>query len=338
MWVRVGRFLLALGLAACAPATGPAATATPFTGAPRPLIVDTDMDADGIMALLYLLQRPDLDVQAITVSGTGLAHCEAGVANALGLTALAGQPDIPVVCGSEQPLGAGQPFPDDWRADADAGYGLDLSSDLTPAPGDAVSLLTDVLSAAPAPMLVLTLGPLTNLAEALLAQPGLAAQISMVYIMGGALTVPGNAGPAAPEAEWNIYADPEAAQAVLASGAPLTLVPLDATNTLPITPAYARQIRQQAAVPAAQVVAQLLAASADFVDSGDYYFWDPLAAALLSEPSLAPTRAANVQVILTGPDTGRLIETAGGAAVLVAGEPNPARFAELFLATLNAAP
>ena len=223
--------LLALTLAACSPLAGPPPTATPFTGSPRPLIVDTDMGADDIMALLYLLQRPDLDLLAITVSGTGLAHCDAGVANALGLTALAGQPDIPVACGFDTPVGAGYPFPDEWRAAADAGFGLTLRGGAAPAEGDAVATLTAALTAAPEPVLVLTLGPLTNLADVLKAQPELAAKISMVYVMGGALEVPGNVGPAAPAAEWNIYADPEAAQVVLDSGAPVTLVPLDATNT-----------------------------------------------------------------------------------------------------------
>jgi pyrimidine-specific ribonucleoside hydrolase len=331
-----GLLALCLGLAACSPPAGPPTTATPFSGAPRAVLVDTDLSADDIMALLYLLQRPDLDVRAITVSGTGHVHCAAGVANALGLVALAGHDPIPVACGSEAPLGAGHAFPADWRAAADAGYGLALASGETPVDGTAVDMLTAAMLAAPEPLLVLTLGPLTNLAQSLLAQPGLAERIGMVYVMGGAITVPGNAGPEASAAEWNIYSDPEAAQAVLAFGVPLTLVPLDATNTLPITPAYVRQITQQAVSPEAKAVAQLLAADRDFVNSGEYYFWDPLAAALLSEPSLAATRPATVRVVTSGPDTGRMVEEAGGAAVRVAAEPDPARFAELFLATLNA--
>jgi len=329
---------LCLALAACAPAAGPAdlgQAATPFSGPPRALVVDSDMDGDSLMALLYLLQRPDLDLLAITVSGTGLTHCAAGVANALGLVALVGHAPIPVACGSETTLGEGHTSSPDWRAAADAGYGLALPEGGKPAAGTAVEVLTAVLGAAPAPVLVLTLGPLTNLAQALLAQPALVDHIAMIYVMGGALNVDGNVE-AAPLAEWNVYIDPQAAQVVLASGAPVTLVPLDATNTLPVTAGYARQITQQAASPAAQAVAQVLAAQSAEIEAGGLYFWDVLAAVLVSEPGLAATRPATVQVVTSGPDAGRTVEAADGARVLVADEPSPARFAQLFLATLNA--
>ncbi|OQY44390.1 MAG: hypothetical protein B6242_12910, partial [Anaerolineaceae bacterium 4572_78] len=70
----------------------------------KPVIIDTDMGTDDWLAMLYLLQRPELSVKAITVTGTGLAHCEPGTQNALGLVALAEQSDIPVTCGRETPL------------------------------------------------------------------------------------------------------------------------------------------------------------------------------------------------------------------------------------------
>ncbi|MCC7361234.1 MAG: nucleoside hydrolase [Anaerolineales bacterium] len=331
-----GWLAVTLALAACAPAAPPPATPTPFTGAPRAVIVDTDLSSDGLMALLYLFQRPDLLIEAVTVSGTGMVHCAAGVTQVRGLAALVGLPKVPVACGPEEPLGGGHPFPAEWRVAVDAGYGLDLPENPEPVGPSAINLITETLTAAPEPLLVLTLGPLTNLAAALQAQPELAAKISMVYVMGGALTVDGNAGPDSPLAEWNFYADPMAAEVVLASGAPLTLVALDATNTLPVTAAYARRIAQQAVTPEARAVAQILAAEAALIDGGDYYFWDVAAAMLLSEPGLAPARAATVRVETSGAEAGRTLEAPEGAPVLVAGEPEPARFAELFLATLNA--
>src|SRR5512144_2201583 len=115
---------LVLALAACSTPAAPRPTATPFSGTPRPVIVDTDMAPDDWMAILYLLQRQDISVQAITVAGTGEAHCGPGVRNALGLAALAGQPNIPVACGRETPLQGSHAFPDDWRAGADAVLGL----------------------------------------------------------------------------------------------------------------------------------------------------------------------------------------------------------------------
>ena len=69
----------------------------------KPVVVDTDMAADDWMAILYLLQQSDVDVKAITVAGTGEAHCAPGVQNALDLAVLAGRPEIPVACGRETP-------------------------------------------------------------------------------------------------------------------------------------------------------------------------------------------------------------------------------------------
>ncbi len=85
---------------------------------------------------------------------------------------------------------------------------------------------------------MLTLGPLTNVALALQANPNLANRIDGVYVMGGAVHVPGNldenvSGNTA--AEWNVYIDPHAANVVFASGVPITLVGLDATNHAPLT-------------------------------------------------------------------------------------------------------
>ena len=95
---------------ACQAARGNAAALRDRTTAllsgltPRPVIIDTDMAGDDWLAILYLLNRPDVSVQAITVTGTGEAHCGPGIKHALSLTALAGQPDIPVSCGRETPL------------------------------------------------------------------------------------------------------------------------------------------------------------------------------------------------------------------------------------------
>src|SRR6185369_8316788 len=99
-------FLLLVVAACAAPAT-PHPIATPFTGTRRAVIIDTDMAPDDWRAILYLLRRQDVAVRAITVVGTGEAHCGPGMRNALGLAALAGQPNIPVTCGRDTALGNG---------------------------------------------------------------------------------------------------------------------------------------------------------------------------------------------------------------------------------------
>src|SRR6185503_3223298 len=81
---------------------------------PKPVIFDTDMAHEDMFAALFLLSHPNVDVKAITVSGTGEAHCAPGVANALGLVTLSGHEDIPVACGMEAPWMGNHVFPAEW--------------------------------------------------------------------------------------------------------------------------------------------------------------------------------------------------------------------------------
>lgn len=210
-----------------------AAPAVPQPAA-QPVVVDTDMASDDIMALCYLLEQPGRSVQAITVAGTGEAHGPAGARNALRLVkALDPQRQIPVAYGPPDPLSGFISFPVSWRATADGMYGLKLPAWAGPQPSEsAVRLLTDTISQSPRPVEVVTLGPFTNLALALRADPGLAKKISMIYAMAGAVRVDGNE-PIQKRAEWNVYVDAAAADLVLRSGIPMTIVPLDASDNVP---------------------------------------------------------------------------------------------------------
>src|SRR5690606_19750185 len=143
------------------------------------------------------------------LAGTGEAHCEPGIKNAMSLAALAGQPDIPVSCGSTTPLHGDHAFPPDWRARVDALAGLTLPGNpASPAPQPAVDLITAKISSMPDKVTIITLGPLTNLAEALQSAPEIKENVEMVYVMGGAVDVPGNVGASHagidnPWADWN---------------------------------------------------------------------------------------------------------------------------------------
>src|SRR5262249_15853726 len=83
--------------------------------APVPVVVDTDMSSDDVMGLLYLLDRPGLSIQAITVDGTGVAHGPAGARNVLRLMEAVGVSGIPVAYGPEVPLEGSRSFPPSWR-------------------------------------------------------------------------------------------------------------------------------------------------------------------------------------------------------------------------------
>lgn len=308
-----------------------------------PMIVDTDMAPDDWMAILYLLMRSDVDVQAITVAGTGEVHCGPGVRHAMDLAALAGRPRIPVACGRDTPLAGNRAFPDQWRSRADILAGLELPANpATTSAEDAVAMLTDSLRASPKPVTVVTLGPLTNLAEALQADPALAGQIERVYIMGGAFDVPGNVGLSGAgidntAAEWNLYIDPRAAAIVLQSGAPVTFVPLDATNQTPITPAFYNRLADNRATPAAEFVYQVLTTQLSLIRNGLYWFWDPLTAVVSTDPGVARTAERRVTMIeQEGSEVGATHVTRDGAPARVVTAVDATRFEEQFLDTLNA--
>jgi Inosine-uridine preferring nucleoside hydrolase len=110
----------------------PLATGSTAGGDLRHVVLDTDLASEDIFALLYLMQRDDVAIEAVTITGTGEAHCDPGVRNALSLLALGERTDVPVACGRDTPLQGSNAFPQGWRDAAD-----DLSMvDLPDAVGD----------------------------------------------------------------------------------------------------------------------------------------------------------------------------------------------------------
>ena len=330
------------GPGAEATATAPPSPVVPYSGPVRPVVIDTDMGNDDWMAILYLLNRPDVEVKAITVSGTGLAHCKPGMRNALGLLALAEHEAVPVACGREMPLVGDHAFPDEWRVGADNLSGLKLPEGQgeVSAKG-AAELLSETVDASPRKVTLLALGPLTNLAEAIERSPSITSNLEMVYIMGGAVHVPGNiasvgVGIDNDVAEWNIYVDPRAANIVLESGAPVTLVPLDATNHVPVNMALYERIEKKRASPEVEFTFSVLMQLGESIDAGGYYLWDALAAAILTDPALASFETRNLSVVETeGPESGQTRLTPGGPGVRVALTADGQRFEQMFLDTLN---
>jgi pyrimidine-specific ribonucleoside hydrolase len=304
--------------------------------APTPVIIDTDMTTDDWMAILYILNNPDIDVEAITVTGTGFGTCESGTYIALGLLAMTEYGNVPVSCWTDTPLMGENPVPPEWRVTMEAAEALELPEGGVQAADDSVELFTSTIQNASQNITVLALGPLTNVGAALEAEPTLTDKIDMIYIMGGAVDVPGSGvSDENTTAEWNIYADPHAARLVFDSGAPITLVPLDATNEAPVTPDFVEQLAT-GSTPETAFIENALAGSAESIESGSYYFWDPLAAAVLTHPELVTLETRNVTVIdEPGADYGRTQLDDSGAEIQVATQPDVEAFKELFFNTLN---
>jgi inosine-uridine nucleoside N-ribohydrolase len=289
-----------------------------------PLVVDTDLSSDDTVALLYLTQDRHVDLRAVTVAGTGLVHCPEGARIALDLLALGGRPDVPVACGSESALDGSNSAPAEWRAAADNGFGLTMPPAKRRPDRDAVALLRRFAPGAT----VLELAPMTNLAGALRAEPRLAHTLRRVVAMGGAISVPGNAA-GNPSAETNAWLDPAAARIVLGAGAPVTLVPLDATNQVPVTTFVAQALaRYHYATPAATLASELLAATN--MARGGSYFWDPLAAAAVTAPSLVDSVTRRLAVTAEG----RLAPDAQAPAIRVVARVDRSGFERELLRTL----
>lgn len=281
--------------------------------AKQSVIVDTDMGADDAIAILYLLQQPQIDIKAVSVVGTGLAHCQRGADNAKRMLQLVQRSDIPVACGERNPLQPTDPFPREWRTWADDFFGIPLPIlEKQPIHTDSIDLMRRVIASSDQPITILAIGPLTNLAKLFKEQPKLKQKIDRIVIMGGAVNVEGNVGTVTKSidnqtAEWNIYADPEAAKQVFDSGVPIDLVSLDSTNKVMVTKdtlIHFNAKNQNNSI--AQLAATVLEKQSPYIMQQIYFLWDPLAAEVLVHPEHFQHNTTKLTVITTpGADLGR---------------------------------
>lgn len=221
---------------------------------PRTVVIDTDPGIDDAVAILLALKSAEFDIRGITtVAGNiGIATT---TRNAGRILALEGRVDVPVIAGAAGPLSrkgfdtadihgndglGGVPFPDPLA---------------TPVGHDAVAWLRDTLAAADAGSFdILALGPLTNIARLVTEHPEAARRIGRVIAMGGAVHEPGNIGP---RAEFNIAADPEAAEIVFGAKLDVTLIPLDVTRKVRATRDDTAML-QKTGIPAAMASGALI--------------------------------------------------------------------------------
>ena len=263
----------------------------------RKIIIDTDPGQDDATAILLALgARDELEVLGI-VAVAGNVTLDRTVTNARRILELAERTDIPLHAGCSRPLRRTPVTGEHVHGPT----GLDGPA--FPAPGmpvqpqHGVDYLIEVLSREkPRSVTICTLGPLTNVAMALVKAPSIAARIQEIVMMGGAQFEVGNITAAA---EFNIYVDPEAADVVLASGVPITMVPLDLTHQVLSTPARLDRIRTLGN-RAGRAVAEMLTFSQQF--DLRKYGWegaplhDPCVIAWLLAPELFGGRTINVRV------------------------------------------
>ena len=281
----------------------------------RTVIVDTDPGADDALALMMAMNAPGLLVEGITTVG-GNATLSEATGNALRLVEhLDGkQSAMPVAVGADRPQHGS--FTHAYHVHGAGGLGVSLPAPtLKPHGMSAVEFICDRAAASAGRLTVIAIGPLTNVAAALESCAGLAGALAEIVVMGGAFDVPGNV---TPHAEFNIHEDPWAANAVFASGAPVTIVGLDVTRR---TAMHRRDGTRwfEGASRSALLGNRILADRfQERPDAQEFYLHDPLAVAAVIDPDILTYRPARVSVVTDGDERGRTVARYGDGTVKVA--------------------
>ena len=197
------------------------------------ILIDTDPGIDDAMAIFFALASPELEVVGLTTI-FGNAHTHVCTQNALRLLEIAGRADIPVAEGARAPLAM------EFRGPADFVHGVDGQGNIDASPPSGAPIATpasqfiiDTVMSSPGEITLVPIGPLTNIALALQAEPRLASRLAGIVLMGGNAFCSGNASPAA---EANILNDPEAADIVFGADCPVVMAGLDVTEQTHMSP------------------------------------------------------------------------------------------------------
>ncbi|AEQ09715.1 nucleoside hydrolase [Brucella melitensis] len=244
----------------------------------RKIIIDTDPGQDDAVAILLALASPELDILGITaVAGNGpLARTEV---NARTVCEVAKKPDTKVFAGSIRD-GYDLPAP---TMPLQAQHGVDF-------------IIETLMKEEPGTVTLCPIGPLTNIASALIRESKIAGRVKEIVLMGGGYFEGGNI---TPSAEFNIYVDPHAASVVFSSGIKITMLPLDVTHKVLTTEKRIAAIRN-----IGSHVGEVVAAWLEFFERYDEAKYgtdgaplhDPNVIAYLIKPELYSGRACNVEI------------------------------------------
>jgi pyrimidine-specific ribonucleoside hydrolase len=311
-------------------------------GPARPVLLDCDPGHDDALAMLLALQRPELELLGVsTVAGN--STLENTTRNALAVLTLLGRDDVPVAAGADAPLAR----PLVTAPNVHGGSGL--AGALLPQPharaiaDHASDFMAETVARNPRPVTLVATGPLTNVALFRRRHPEAFSRLAAICLMGGSM----GEGNVTPQAEFNIWVDPEAAREVFASGVPLTMIGLDVTHQALLTLHDADRI-SAIGNQSGRVFADLLRFFARFHQQR--YGWDgapihdAVAVAHVLGLGMVTTEPRHVEIdVGSGSSRGRTIVAAPSATAL----PNNAdvgvtidgrRFVELLVDAVAAAP
>ena len=263
------------------------------------VILDTDPGIDDALAILLLAASPEITLEAITVThgNTTVDKC---AKNALQIAELCNLINVPIARGASEPLVKSLSVAEETHGDGGLGYAVLPEPALKLSTLPAVELIINLVHKFPGEITLLCIGPMTNLALAILRDPSIVPLIKNVVSMGGTIHAPGNA---TPSSEYNVFCDPHAFDVVIRVGLKFTLVPLDVTYECLFQKRHMDRIQSKNL------------AIRKFIDDSTRFYMefhdeyqsiegcainDPLAAAILIKPDLVQYSDYHVTVELKG--------------------------------------
>lgn len=264
--------------------------------AKQQLIIDCDTGVDDAVALLLAFASPEFDILGVCTTD-GNVSAELVARNTRIIRQIARREDVPVHIGCPRPIVRDPVQAGHFHGESGLGD-LEIFEPSAPAAdGHAVNFIIDqVMRLPPESVTLAVTGPMTNLAVAMIMQPEIIERLGPVIIMGGARSEGGNI---IASAEFNVFADPHAAQVVFTSGCPITVLGLDATHQVRATPeriAAIEALNTEAARTAGRLLRFASKVSAEFMEGEDSPLHDPCTIAFLLRPELFTTRPCAVLV------------------------------------------
>lgn len=268
-----------------------------------PILFDTDFvmpPADDSMALMLALQSPEIEILGITTVA-GNESLERATSDVLRMLEIANQAEIPVYRGADMPMVHEK---SDYAVRK---YGKWYSNEKPPVPPGgfatkkaenetAVSFIVRTVMARPGEVTVVAIGPLTNIAQAIRAEPEFAENVKRLVIMGGAVAMlPDGAGNMTPNAEYNFWVDPEAAYVTLRSGIPIELSPLNVSRKSALTKDWYEKM-VEVDTPLTHLLKETLGRRFESDPDRVWFMYDQIAMASVIDPTLVTSERLYVDV------------------------------------------
>lgn len=297
------------------------------------VLMDHDGAIDDFLAMMLLLTMPEVEPLGIVVTPAD-CYPKAAVSVTRKILDLIGKSEITV---AESIVRGINPFPPEFRRDCTIidNFPILNEKDIIKTPvasQTGTEFIINCLQNAATPVTLMITGPLTTIAEAIAIAPDIINQIREIVWMGGALQVRGNVEKAFAlehdgTAEWNVFWDAISAKQIWDSKIPITLCPLDITNTVPVTPEFIKTLAQQRKYP----ISDLAGMCYSLAIPQDYYCWDILATAYLARPEFYTIEEKETDIIPTRSSQGRTILKSGGKKIKVMTEVDKSKFYDYLL-------